>query len=136
MGLYRTLLHQILTVSPDLMQNLLPDQWTKAISHPNLHTALDILDDDIKEAFKRLSTQHEDSSFDGCCFSFFIDGLDEYQATTSVDRREMVEALMNLANSTSGSFKICVSSRMENPFMDMFSEDTRFYLHELTKSDM
>ncbi|KAH6720649.1 hypothetical protein BKA61DRAFT_595271 [Leptodontidium sp. MPI-SDFR-AT-0119] len=136
MGLYRTLLHQILTSSPDLMQNLLPDQWTKALSLPNLHTALEIPDDDIKQAFKRLSTEHEDNSFDGCCFSFFIDGLDEYQATTSVDRREMVGALMDLANSSSGSFKICVSSRMENPFMDMFSEDTRFYLHELTKSDM
>lgn len=136
MGLYRTLLHQILTASPDLMQNLLPDQWTRALSLPNLHTALEILDDDIKQAFKRLSTQHEHSSFDGCCFSFFIDGLDEYQTTTSVDRREMVGALMDLANSTLHNFKICVSSRMENPFMDMFSEDSRFYLHELTKSDM
>src|SRR5450432_2315538 len=53
MGLYRTLLHQILTTSPDLMQNLLPDQWTKALSQPKLHTALEILDDDIKQAFKR-----------------------------------------------------------------------------------
>lgn len=118
------------------MQILLPDQWTKALSQPKLHAALEVLDDDIKQAFKRLSTQHDISLFDGCCFSFFIDGLDEYQATNSIDRREMVEALMDLANSTSGSFKICVSSRMENPFMDMFSEDTRFYLHELTKSDM
>jgi len=69
MGLYITLLHQILTASPDLMQNLLPDQWTKALSQPNLHAALEILDDDIKQAFKRLSTQHEDSSFDGAALA-------------------------------------------------------------------
>lgn len=136
MGLYRTLLYQILTTSPGLMQNLLPDQWTKALSQPKIHSAYEILDDDIKRAYERLSKQHDGNSLGGYCFSFFIDGLDEYQASTSVDRREMVRCLTDLANSASGSFKICVSSRIENPFMDMFSEDTRFYLHDLTKSDM
>lgn len=136
MGLYRTLLHQILTASPDLIQNLLPDQWAQALLQPKLQTALEILDGDIKQAFKQLSSQNDDTFFNGCYFTFFIDALDEYQVTTSVDRCEMVEALMKLANSTSGNFKICVSSRIENPFMDLFSEDTRFYLHKLTQSDM
>ena len=48
----------------------------------------------------------------------------------------MVHTLLDMANSASGSFKICVSSRIENPFMDMFSEDIRLYLHELTRADM
>ncbi|KAK3945204.1 hypothetical protein QBC46DRAFT_337054 [Diplogelasinospora grovesii] len=136
MGLYRTLLYQILIISPGLMQNLLPDQWTSALSQPKIHSAYEILDDDIKRAYERLSKQHDGNSLGGYCFSFFIDGLDEYQATTSVDRREMVRSLTDLANSASGRFKICVSSRIENPFMDMFSKDTRLYLHELTKLDM
>ncbi|SPO03403.1 uncharacterized protein DNG_06086 [Cephalotrichum gorgonifer] len=136
MGLYRTLLHQILTASPGLAQSLLPDQWAKALSQPKIHSAYEILDDDIKQAYERLSRQHDSSSLGGYCFCFFIDGLDEYQTTTSVDRRDMVSSLADLANSTSGCFKICVSSRIENPFMDMFFEDTRLYLHKLTKPDM
>lgn len=135
-GLNRTLLHQILTANPGLMRNLFPDQWKKALSQPKIQSTYEILDDDIKQAYQRLS-KHWNSNFQsGYCFCFFIDGLDEYHATTAVDRREMVRSLTDLTNSSSGNFKLCVSSRMENPFMDMFSEDNRFYLHELTKSDM
>lgn len=118
------------------MQFLLPDQWAKALSQPKVHSAFEILDDEIKRAFERLAKQQDRETLSGCCFCFFIDGLDEYQATISIDRREMVHALMDVANSASGSFKICVSSRMENPFMDMFSENIRLYLHELTRADM
>lgn len=136
MGLRRTLLYQILTASPGLMQFLLPDKWATAVSQPEVRSAFEILDDEVEHAFKRLARQHDRESLGGCCFSFFIDGLDEYQATTSIDRREMVHSLMEIANSASDSFKICVSSRIENPFMDMFSEETRLYLHELTRADM
>lgn len=136
-GLYRTLLYQILTKSPGLTQHLLPDQWTKALSQPKIHSAYDILDDDIKQAYERLPRQQQDNdSLGGYCFCFFIDGLDEYQATRAVDRRQMIRSLTNLTNSASGCFKLCVSSRIENPFMDMFSEDSRLYLHELTAPDM
>ncbi|KAM7186281.1 hypothetical protein V8F33_011877 [Rhypophila sp. PSN 637] len=136
MGLHRTLLYQILRVSPGLMKFLLPDQWTNALAQPKVLSAVDIPDDEIQCAFERLAKQHDRETLGGCCFSIFIDGLDEYQTTTSIDRRKMVHALKDLANSACGSFKICVSSRMENPFMDMFSEDIRLYLHELTRADM
>ena len=118
------------------MQNLFPDQWTKALSQPKIHSAYEILEDGIKRTYERLSKQQDNGAFGGYCFSFFVDGLDEYQATTSADRREMVRCLTDLSSSASGSFKICVSSRIENPFMDMFSEGNRLYLHELTKSDI
>lgn len=136
MGLYRTLLYQILTVVPGLTEKLLPDQWTAALARPKVHSAWEILDDDIKEAYVRLSKKSDGASLDEYCFCFFVDGLDEYEATTSVDRRDLVRTLMDLASSISGKFKICVSSRIENPFMDMFSEAARFYLHKLTKLDM
>ena len=136
MGLYRTLLYQILTASPGLIQFLLPEQWVKALSQQKVHSAFEILDEEIKCAFERLAKQRNCETLGGCYFGFFIDGLDEYQATTSIDRREMVYTLLDVANSTSSSFKICVSSRMENPFMDLFSEDIRLYLHELTRADM
>lgn len=126
----------MLTATPELIRYLLPDQWTKALSQPSLHSKYEILDDEIKQAYGRLSKQWDDNSMGEYCFCFFIDGLDEYQATTAVDRREMVHSLIKLANSASGNFKLCVSSRIENPFMDMLSEDNRLYLHELTKPDM
>lgn len=135
-GLYRTLLHQISTASPGLIQDLLPDQWAKALSQPKIYSAYEILDDDIKQAYSRLSKQWDGGSLGGYCFCFFIDGLDEYQATTAADRREMLRCLTDLANNVSGNFKVCVSSRIENPFMDMLSEDNRIYLHEWTKPDM
>jgi hypothetical protein len=136
MGLYRTLLYQILAASPDLMRALFPVQWANALSQVRVQSDYEILDDDIKRAYELLSKQHDGSSSDDDCFALFIDGLDEYQATPAVDRREMVRLLAELVTSNTGRFKICVSSRMENPFMDMFSEDTRLYLHKLTETDM
>jgi hypothetical protein len=136
MGLYRTLLYQILAASPDLTRDLFPVQWANALSQVRVQSDYEILDDDIKRAYELLSKQHDGTSADDDCFALFIDGLDEYQATRAVDRREMVRLLAELVTSNPGRFKICVSSRMENPFMDMFSENTRLYLHKLTETDM
>lgn len=136
MGIFRTLLYHVLTASPSLTKDLFPEQWSSALSRSNIHSTYEILDDDIKQAYELLAKQTDGDAISKYCFAFFIDGLDEYQTTTSVDRREMVRYLLELSNSVSGSFKICVSSRIENPFIDMFSEDTRFYLHTLTKPDM
>ncbi|KAL2130780.1 hypothetical protein VTI74DRAFT_5960 [Chaetomium olivicolor] len=128
----------LLAQTPDknLTQTLFSEQWAKALSQAKIYSDYEILDDDIKRAYELLSKQHDGSSLGEHCFAFFIDGLDEYQATPAVDCREMVRCLADLATSNSGRFKICVSSRMENPFMDMFSEDTRLYLHKLTRTDM
>jgi hypothetical protein len=135
-GLFRTLLYQILAKSPSLIRNLLPDHWTKALSQPKLISECEVHDDDVTQAFKCLAKQQADGFLSEYSFCFFIDGLDEYQTTTAVDRREMVRALTDLANSSSAYFKLCVSSRIENRYMDMFSENARLYLHELTNSDM
>lgn len=82
-----------------------------------------------------MSRNWDANSLGGCCFCF-IDVLDEYQATTASDRREMERCLTDLANNASGNFKVCVSSRIENPFMDMLSSDNRIYLHEGTYPDL
>jgi hypothetical protein len=135
-GLHTALLYQIIVTSPVLIAKLFPDQWVKAHAQPRLHSACEILDDDIKSAYERLSDQHDSDGFGDFCFCFFINGLDEYQATTSSDRRDMVRSLKDLANGASGNFKICVSSRIENPFIEAFSEHSRLYLHSLTKADI
>ncbi|KAK2066716.1 hypothetical protein P8C59_000506 [Phyllachora maydis] len=134
LGLYRTLLHQILARSPGFTPHVFPDQWNKALSQPTLQTAISILDDEITTAFERLARYHDAFSVGKYCFALFVDGLDEYEETTSIDRREMVKLLTDLANNK--TFKICVSSRPENPFLDLFDEGSRVYLHDLTKTDL
>lgn len=135
MGLFRTLLYHILAANPGLTKDLFPAQWTRALSRPSIHSTCEVFDDDIKQAYERLTNQNDGDAISKYCFVFFIDGLDEYQITTSVDRREMVHYLLELSNGVSGNFKICVSSRIENPFMDMFSENSRICIHTLTKPD-
>lgn len=136
LGLHRTLLYQIVQAIPGLTQCLFPKPWAAAIKQPRVQSAYEILDDDITKAYELLSEKGDGSGLRSYCFAIFIDGLDEYEVTTSIDRRSMTQRLIDLAGSTSGNFKLCVSSRMENPFMDMFSNDSRLYLHELTMTDM
>ncbi|KAK7999683.1 hypothetical protein PG990_012283 [Apiospora arundinis] len=135
-GLLRTLIYHILEERPILTKDILPAQWTKALSQSNVRSTFVIQDDEIEEAFERLASPRENDVLSQYCFSFFIDGLDEYQVTRSADRSDLVDRLLNLTNSQPDTFKLCVSSREENPFMDAFSESNRLYLHELTKSDI
>ncbi|KAK8075374.1 hypothetical protein PG997_010037, partial [Apiospora hydei] len=135
-GLLRTLLYHILSENAALAKIVFPSQWTRALSQSRVNSTYEILDDDIKAAYELLANQSSGDITSDYCFCFFIDGLDEYQVTTSVDRRQLVRHLTSLSDSASCNFKICVSSRIENPFMDMFSDNSRFYLHLLTKTDM
>jgi hypothetical protein len=96
MGLYRTLLYQILTANPGLTHHLFPNQWIKVLSKPNFRSTYKILDEDIRLAYGRLSKHWDGDSQVASCFCFFIGALDEYQATISVDRREIVRALTDL----------------------------------------
>ncbi|KAK7985567.1 hypothetical protein PG988_003189, partial [Apiospora saccharicola] len=135
-GLLRTLIHHILVKRPVLAKDLFPLQWARALLEPEIQSIYDIQDEDINNAYKFLASQGDRSSLGHYCFRFFIDGLDEFWVTRSADRRDLVDYLLDLTNSLPETFKLCVSSREENPFMDMFLESNRLYLHELTKSDM
>lgn len=135
-GLVRTLLYHVLKQRPLLTKDIFPAQWVKALSESEVRSALVIGDDDIEVAFERLTQARKNDSLDQYCFCFFVDGLDEYQVTRSADRGDLVNQLLRLTGSQPDTFKLCVSSREENPFMDMVSQNTRFRLHKLTMSDM
>ncbi|KAK8132122.1 hypothetical protein PG999_000295 [Apiospora kogelbergensis] len=135
-GLVRTLVYHILEQRPLLTKEIFPARWVKALSESEVRSALVIGDDEIEIAFDRLTQPRENEILSQHCFCFFIDGLDEYQVTTSADRGDLVNKLLRLTNNQPKTFKVCVSSREENPFMDMVSQNNRFRLHKLTISDM
>lgn len=70
------------------------------------------------------------------CFAFFIDGLDEFQATVQDDHRDLVNLLCRWAANPSGNIKLCVSSREYPAFMDGFTPTLRIRFHDLTRRDM
>jgi hypothetical protein len=70
---------------------------------------------------------------------FFIDGLDEFEDATSghhMTHGRLAEQLQSWAGHSDGNVKICVSSRIEAPFMDNFSIEQRLTLNNLTTQDI
>jgi len=134
-GLRRSLLHTILESSPELTRSLLPDQWEKASSLPwQIDSESRVSDRDIRSAFSKLIDTS--NRFSNYCFCFFIDGLDEYEGTTSEDKRFMVDMLQEWAITLPDRLKLCISSREENVFMNAFPTAKRVRLHDLTYQDM
>ncbi|KAK7962047.1 uncharacterized protein PG986_002872 [Apiospora aurea] len=87
--LLRTLLYYMLSESAALAKILFLSQWTKALSQPKVNSTYEILDDNVRTAYKLLANHHSSDVANEYCFCFFIDGLDEYQVTISVDHREL-----------------------------------------------
>lgn len=85
----------------------------------------------IKEAFEILVQKPVQS--EKFAFCFFIDGLDEYEADP-FEHKVLARHLREW--SLKSNIKICVSSRPEIEFLDIFSKDRRINLHELTAQDI
>lgn len=133
-GLFRSILYRILEQCPEFIPIILPEQWAGASIAP-LQAQFDVTisEKEIQNAFYDLI--HSKSLYRRRCFCIFIDGLDEFQATPQVDRKDLVNLLHSWAD-TSPAVKLCVSSREDNVFMNAFAPERRFRLHELTKHDM
>ncbi|KAK4205059.1 hypothetical protein QBC40DRAFT_161739, partial [Triangularia verruculosa] len=138
-GLYRTLLHDIFQTCPELIPTVMPSYWAQAESMPwRSDHKLDIDGAQIKAAFNRLIKKDTMDSYQDHCFCFFIDGLDEFEATTQTDHTDLASLLQSWAEAgmASNNIKLCVSSREHNSFMNTFSAERRLRLHELTRTDM
>ncbi|KAH8593568.1 hypothetical protein B0O99DRAFT_688404 [Bisporella sp. PMI_857] len=134
-GLIRSLLHDILKACPELIQDAIPDYWTKIKSTPwQIRSKSPLSDKVIRDAFSRLVSDQK--LYRDRCFCFFIGGLDEYEGTHQEDAKTLVDLLRNWAILAPTNVKICVSSREYNVFMNGFSADQRIRLHDLTRSDM
>ena len=125
-GLLRSLLHEVLSQCPQLMESVCPSRWR----------SFDLRDtysepwtkDELIESFDLLSRVPDVSSK----FCFFIDGLDEYQG----DHFDLIQTVRRLA--ASSSIKICLSSRHWEEFMDAFGrdKDRTIILQDLTRRDI
>ncbi|KAK0742038.1 hypothetical protein B0T21DRAFT_306427 [Apiosordaria backusii] len=137
LGLYRTLLHDVLKECPELIPAVFPSSWEKARLMPwQIQSDFDMKDTEIKAAFSLLVSKHIREAYPNHCFCFFIDGLDEYEATSQIDHTELATRLKLWSETGSSWVKLCVSSREHNPFMNAFPAERRLRLHELTQSDM
>ena len=118
-GLLQSLLMCILKQRPALISHLFPDGWNSRLSWTK---------SDLLEALARLQSE----SLDSARFCIFIDGLDEYDGEMS-DLLPLIKGL-----TTSGSIKVCVSSRPWNVFERFFGDnnETRIILQHLNRTDI
>ena len=135
LGLYRSLLHDVLTVRPELIPRVFPELWEQAKLVPwQIQTEFPLSMENIRIALTHLIKAPD--IYDDICFCFFIDGLDEYIGTHEEDQKYLTQLLCDWTASASKSVKICVSSREYNVFLNAFSSKQRIRLQDLTWSDM
>lgn len=129
-GLYRSLLFEILSQYPELIQKVLPDQWTKMKLNPGKWEGMPFLFSELRQAMETITTK---CSFPHHRFFFFVDGLDEYEGD-STDHLELARSLRKW--SFSADMKMCVSSRPHTEFLNVFDSDLQMHLHLLTRADI
>ena len=121
-GLYRTLIFQMLKVNKHLCRTAFPDWQTKFHTTEPSMAMLTIAMNNI------LSTEALATNF-----FFVIDGLDEYDRD-SVAKRELAELMVSMAQSP--RVKLLLSSRPESPFEIAFRLYPSLCLEDLTRSDI
>lgn len=116
-GLFQSLLYQILKSIPRLIEIVCPNRLE--------HEEWDV--EELKATFARIATQKDLE----VKFCFFIDGLDEYNGA----EEDVVSALKFL--SVSKDIKICASTRPRSVFEKFFNNRSRtFDIKGFTKEDM
>lgn len=129
-GLCRSILLEVSRQCPNLIPILFPDYWESLVSG-DLPLVNDFSDpEQIQMAFERLRSMRGDSEYRMC---FFIDGLDEFTGG-NIDYKTLAMDLQDWSQSS--AVKLCVSARPYPEFLDTFSSDLRFHLHELTSHDL
>ncbi|KLU91329.1 hypothetical protein MAPG_09850 [Magnaporthiopsis poae ATCC 64411] len=137
-GLFRSLLHSVLSNAPHLVKKVMDAEWACGLSKPDGQetdpkSGAHFTTARIRSLFQNL-LQAIPSDCDHC-FCFFIDGLDEFEETEH-DDHDLVNILHQWARACPQSFKLCVSSREENIFMEMLGKHGRIRLHTATHTDI
>lgn len=130
-GLLRSLLVQILSKRPQLIERVCEDRWSAKFSasfDPWTWTQL-------AKAMDSLSTQNgEEERFatgSSLKICLFIDGLDEYEG----DHTDLISLLNRISGSA--NVKICTSSRPWVDFIDAFDKSPwKVCTHDLTLQDI
>lgn len=126
-GLLRSLLHEILSEEGSLIPELSPWRWRSY-----LLGATDLenwTDSELLDGLQRIVSQ-----VNGRMKIFImVDGLDEFEGKEE-QRLELVNILKKLA--TTPDFKLCLSSRPWQVYLDNFEDNPRLRLQDLTVSDI
>jgi len=123
-GLFRTLLFQILTQCPELIPSIAPTRFEdKQFASLESWSRGELL-----ETFERLAAFQPKDNLRIC---IFVDGLDEYNG----DHRELANIFCLLSRSR--HLKLCLSSRPWQDFIDAFGASKwKLQLQDLTKNDI
>ncbi|KAM0426374.1 hypothetical protein ACHAPT_008420 [Fusarium lateritium] len=132
-GLLRSLLHQLLSSSPDLISDTFPDLWSKVrqmTTKERISLELEWTITDLRAALDRFL----DAALREANICLFIDGLDEFDG----DHREIIDFFKGLTTRENGnSLKMCLSSRPWAVFDDAFGDSVpNTKLQDLSYDDM
>jgi hypothetical protein len=126
-GLLRSLLHQLLTQTPDFAASIDPWRWRALyLGSSHLDNWTDI---ELKKAFNRYVEAAQQTSR----IALFVDGLDEFDGNDE-ERQDLLDFFITVARCS--DVKICVSSRPWNIFQDAFVEYPKLRLELLTRDDI
>lgn len=124
-GLFRSLLFQILVKDPELLDRVCPARMSEeGYAHMKSWTL-----EELEACFRALSSM--DSLPSRLCF--FIDGLDEFEG----DAQTLVDVIRSISHSKSRHIKFCVASRPWLRFQEAFGNSSwKLSVHELTQDDI
>ncbi|CVL02574.1 uncharacterized protein FMAN_00078 [Fusarium mangiferae] len=129
-GIYRTLLHTILSEHRELIHQVIEDLRDTLSEEPSMSQQhLEISPEKIEDALQKPIT-YSTRSYQYC---FFIDGLDEFHEENFPDRRLAIQ-LEKWASHQ--GIKICVSSREYPPWTTYFDKFPRLRIHLTTEQDI
>ncbi|RSL56235.1 hypothetical protein CEP54_008956 [Fusarium duplospermum] len=130
-GLLRSLLHQLLSSSPELIAKTFPDLWTKVrqmTTKERISLELEWTIDDLRGALDTFL----DAALKDANICLFIDGLDEFDG----DHREIIDFFKGLTT-RGNSLKMCLSSRPWAVFDEAFGNSVpNTKLQDLSYEDM
>ncbi|KAK5712110.1 hypothetical protein LTR15_012179 [Elasticomyces elasticus] len=135
-GLLRSLCFNILGNCPELLPIILKEKWDalSGLALPNLDPTISHTwtQEELSGIIKGIYNQSLMSDGQKMFFSFFIDGLDEYEGVPE----DLIATLKSLSGFS--NVKLCVSSRPWNAFDDCFGKDKSRMplLQELTAADI
>lgn len=106
-GLYRGLLHHVLSSNSELIPEVLSDEWKRIQSTPwQLREKVKFRPQETLDAFKRRIGN--DAIYKSHCFCFFADGLDEYEPAIDKDFPSVVNMLKKWTTENRDSVKTCM----------------------------
>ncbi|KAJ3465065.1 hypothetical protein MRS44_005723 [Fusarium solani] len=131
-GLLRSLLHQLLSSSPELIAKTFPDLWTRVrqmTTKERISLELEWTIADLRAALDTFL----DAALKDANICLFIDGLDEFDG----DHHEIIDFFKGLTTRENGNLKMCLSSRPWAVFDEAFGNSVpNTKLQDLSHEDM